>query len=604
MSMLLILGLLLAAPAQVSVWKSAEDSTAHCFYNYPDSIAACNQAFVQVKTPREQSHVLLAKGMLQANAKEYAMAAAALRQALTLMPRDPQAYLVYGWVLDVAGNHQAADAQYSQASLLDLMEGSEIQLDATVSMIIHNVGDAGNFYYIAGQGLERIGQNLAAKAFYLQAWNALEASSSPLIVDIYNAAVRVDPSDAATHYRMARFWSHFDAEHEGDLIHQLEEAVRLDPNDAEYRYELAHHYIENGNASNAIPQLQAALASKPDFSQAEQELELAIIATGDVAVQPAETPDSEEALKQFRSCVDFDGIRAEIACRRALKIGLSPHNAAVAHAFLAQELSGDGGMTEYHAALEADPNYALGYLMLAHAVAGNLSSAPAAQKEDTAPLLATAAKLRPDWVVPRQRLAALLWSRKQYDAAIAAQREAVALDSEDATLTAVLQQWVSALASYHEDLKHSAEVVQANPNDARTHQTFADALAMLGRKDEARNEYREAYKLNPRLGWTLASSILYAGFPEVACEIYPNLHVSSSPDIPVVVLQNDLGECARMFPNDTKALTRLAELQLQSGDMAAAQRSYEEAIRRDSDYFESHPQERSRYDGTRALKRP
>jgi tetratricopeptide (TPR) repeat protein len=601
MSALLIVALLMAAPAQVTVPKSAEQFKAQCFSNAADSINACGEAFVRLDSPREQSYVLLAKGMMQTNGKEYAVASAVLKQALTLVPNDANAHLIYAWALEAGGERQASDAQYLQASQLGLRELRDLRSDTPIRLLIRNIGGGPNFEYAVGQGLERVGQNEAAKWFFLEAAGEYEKSANALVIEAYDAAVRVDPTDAVTHIRIARFWKKWDDKHAAEVIHQLEEAVRLDPTNPDYRYELARAYIDHAESAKAIPQLHEALHSRPDFPEAQHDLQIAILATGEVALQAGEGVDSVEAIHQLRLCINQDGIRGEIACRGALKIGLSPNNAAKAHTFLAQVLSGEPAITEFHAAIDADPTYALSYLMFAQ----SLYAAPALQKtaptEDPAALLQTAAKLRPEWIAPRQQLAALLWIRKRYEEAIAQQREAAALDPDDVALAAKVKVWESDLAGFQEQFRQATAEVHGKPDNTFAQQHYAAAAALMGQNDEARKAYRTVYKMDPHGGWRLASELLYGEFADVACEIYPKLRIQDEPDLATVSgLEADLAVCAKKFPKDTRALRRLAEVQAQSGDMNAARKTYEQILQRDGSYFDDHPDDRVLYDRAKA----
>lgn len=603
MTALLIVALLMAAPAQVTGTKSAEQFKSHCFSNSTDSIGACGEAFVRLDSAREQSYVLLAKGMMQTNAKEYAVASAVLKQALTLAPKDANAHLIYAWALDAAGNRQAADAQYLQASQLGLREFRDLRSDTPIRTLIRNIGGGPNFEYAVGQGLERVGQNESAKWFFLEAAGDFEKSANALVIEAYDAAVRVDPTDAVTHIRIARFWKKWDDKHAAEVIRQLEEAVRLDPSNPDYRYELAREYIDNGESAKAIPHLQEALHNRPEFPGAQHDLQIAVLATGDMALQAGEGADSGEAVHQLRTCIDQDGIRGEMACRGALKIGLSPNNAAKAHTFLAQDLSGDAAVAEYHAAIDADPTYALSFLMLAQNLSGAAAEQNGAPSEDSAALLLTAEKLRPEWVVPRQRLAAMLWSRKHYEEAIAQQREAAALDPDDAALAAKMKEWENDFAGYQEQFRQATAEVQGKPENIFAQQHYAAAAARMGRDDEARKAYRTVYKMDPRGGWRLASGLLYGEFADVACEIYPKLRIQDEPELATVSgLEADLAVCAKKLPTDTRALRRLAEVQAQSGDMNAARNTYEQILQRDASYFDDHPDDRVLYDRAKARK--
>ncbi len=597
-----MLGLALAASPQATETKSAQELESHCFYSYADSLAACNEAFVRLHDRREQAYVLLAKGMLLNKRHEFEQADAAFRQAVDLASRNAQVHLIYAWALDLAGSQQGADEQYKQAITLGLVEGSEIQWQDTVTRLIRNLGDNGDFYLKTAQGFERIGNKPVAKRLYLDAAAEFEKVADPDVVTSYEGAVRMDPADPDTHYHIALFWQKWDDEHAAEVTRQLEEAVKLGPNVAQYRYALAHQYLANGDAGKAVTELHEALRLKPDFAEAQHDLEIGIVANGEAGVAAAETPDTADALQQLRMCIDANGIRSQIACRRALKIGLSEHNAAEAHTFLAQTLTGQEAIKEFNAAIEADPSYALAYYELAN-VNSNATTAPFLPTVDPAPLLVMAAKLRPDWVAPRRKLAAIQWGQRHHAEAIATEREALAIDPEDATMAATLKQWQGDYAALQDGLRQWAAEAQAKPNDAYAQMRFGDALFEMGRNDEAHNVYRTAYKLDPSKGESLGENLLSKGFADIACEILPR-STKQVAEYRVAIFNSDLEICARTFPQDTEALTALAESQMKSGDNRGAMKTYEQAIKRDVDYFDKHPQDRALYDRARTLVKP
>jgi tetratricopeptide (TPR) repeat protein len=596
MSALFMLALWMAAPAQASGGPTLAALTAHCYSNRADSIDACTQALDKARTSREQSRILLAKGMLQTNAKEYAIGAALFQQAIRLAPQDPSGHVVYGWALEAAGDHPNADVQCLQAVQLGLRHASELRLDPTIQALIESMGGGANFDFAVARGLERIGENAVAKSFYLEAASAFEKGANPLVIEAFDGAIRVDATDAETHIRLAHFWKRWDDRHSAEVVHQLEEAAQLDPSNAETHFELAHAYIDKGESARAIPELQAAVQYRPDFAEAKHDLQLAVLTTGQASAQVAEGVDAPAAKQQLRLCIDLDGIRSETACRAALKIGLSSHNAAAAHTFLAQNLAEEAAASEYHAAIEADPTYALTYLLFAHSREDSPETSGA---EDAAELFTNAAKLRPEWIVPRERLASLLWKRKRYEEAIAQQREATALDPDDNGLTGRLKTWQDDYALFKEQFRQASAEVQAKPDNVFAQQHYAAAAAAMGKKAEARNAYRAVYKMDPSAGWKLASSLLYTDLADVACAIYPAIRVTDKQESgSQALLEADLATCAQKFPRDLLALKRLAELQAQAGDMQAARATYEQMLQRDGAYFDDHPDDRVLYDRT------
>ena len=583
--------LLLCARAICMETPPVDSAAARCYRNAPDALIACTNALAQNPRPEQKTNLLLAKAMVLSQAGEHNTAIAIYRQALSESPKSAAAHLLYAWGLDRAGTGRAADLEYTAAVRTGLLRGHEIVLNDAVRQMIRSIGREGNFYYAAAQSLDRLHENPAAKAFYLKAAYDFAQRPDPLVIEAYNHAVKMDPTDATVHAEIAKFWKNWDEKHGADVLAELKECVRLAPNDAQYHYDLGQAYAAAGDDANASTQYREAVRLNPLDKQAANELMIAAMTTGETGAMAAETPDTPEALKNLRKCVDYSGIRAEIACRSALEIGLSPHHAAEAHAFLANELPEPEAVTEYRAAIQADANYALAYYLLARRLGDKVAGT-----DDPAVLLQSAAKLRPDWVAPREAYARLLWSRSRHAEALAAQREALALEPEDEKLKAQLNAWQVEFATETEKVESAAGQVQIAPNNAGAHRTYGLALASAGRTDEAREEFRTAYKLDPRIGWRIASSVMYSGFSDVACEIYAELKPNEKLEYPQSSLEQDLGTCVRLYPNDTKYLAQLAQWQFSRGDGAAVRRTYESIIRIDSDYFETHPQARTIYD--------
>lgn len=591
---ILMFGLALVLPAQDAQSLAPGQLATACYHGNSDS---CDAVLAHPEQKNDRAYALLAKGMMQARAQSFGTATSTMKQGLALVPRDPQAHALYGWVLEKSGS--SADAEYAQAMSLDLAKDGAIEWSSTATALIDNIAGRGDFSYEAGKGFERIDKKYIAKAFYLEAAAAFERMASPSVMDAYNGALRMDSSDADIHDRIALFLGGENRERTDDIIHQLEQAVLLAPNDPTYHYELAQKYLATGQSEKAIEQLDLTASLKPNAQPARNDFRIVFTTDGD-AVAEASDFDSSQALEQLRGCVAGEGLRGEVACRRALKIGLSAANSAKAHTFLAQHLSGENAAAEYRAAIAADPNNALAYLKFGEAVVASNGKI----KEDAVALFTTAARLRPEWVAPREHLADVLWSHKQFDEAITAQRDAANLDPKDERLTTELRERQVELESYHTDLKRSAAAAQGKPRDAESEILLADALNEMGRLDEARNAYREAYKLDPKVGWNMASNILYHGFADVACEILPRVSVSDDPSRPVASLESDLEACAEMFAQDTAALTRLAKLQMNDGNPAGAISTFREIVNRDSAFFEEHPEERALYDRAKTLKRP
>ncbi|ABF40964.1 Tetratricopeptide repeat protein [Candidatus Koribacter versatilis Ellin345] len=592
-------GLILAATATASLAQiTGDDAASRCFRNSYDGPIACSEALSGNPAPAQKAQLLLAKGMLLTQAGEHTTATAIYRQALTLLPKSAEAHVIYAWGLDRSGETATADLEYKQAVQFGLMRGHEIVLGDTGKAMVAGIGHEGNFYFTAGQGLERAGQKNAAKAFYLKAAVDFAQRPDPLVVQAYDNAVRVDTSDPTTHWEIAHFWQQWDGSHGAEVVRHLKECARLAPNNAEYRYALGQAYAAIGDTANAAIEYREAVRLNPVNGKASHDLQLAAVSTGETGAIAAATLDSPEALAQLKTCVNQNGVRGEFACRSALKVGLSPHNSAIAHTFLAAELPTAEAIAEYREAIKSDPNYALSYYLLAQKFEGKEFQSA----EDPVLLLDSAAKLRPDWIATREQLAAVLWARNRHAEAINAQREAVALDTADEKLAAHLKKYETDFAAEAEKVQVAQTGVKSAPSDPAAHRAYGLALASAGKMDDARSEFRTAFQLNPKNGWKTATAIMYGGFADVACEIYSTTKPEDAPDYPQSSLEQDLAACGKMFPEQTKYLASLAQLQYSRGDGAAVRQTYEMIVTMDPKYFDKHPEDRELYDHASSQK--
>jgi Flp pilus assembly protein TadD len=87
--------------------------------------------------------------------------------------------------------------------------------------------------------------------------------------------VALRPSDAETHYRLARLL--LENERAGDAVAEFEEAVRLAPADADMRNDFGIALATAGRVDDARLQFREALRLSPRFEAAARNL----AATGD-----------------------------------------------------------------------------------------------------------------------------------------------------------------------------------------------------------------------------------------------------------------------------------------------------------------------------------
>jgi tetratricopeptide (TPR) repeat protein len=147
------------------------------------------------------------------------------------------------------------------------------------------------------------------------------------------------------------------------------------------------------------------------------------------AASSAARPETAAAREEARQCLELRRDDAVAACRRALRLGLSPARAAVVRRALALELvaldRGSEAVEVYREAAAAQPGDAEAHLRLGQALLSIAGDAPAAL-----PVLERARELRPDDARTAGALGLALSALGRAPEAVAAFEAAVRLEPE------------------------------------------------------------------------------------------------------------------------------------------------------------------------------
>ena len=280
---------------------------------------------------------------------------------------------------------------------------------------------------------------------------------------------------------------------------------------------------QSGNVREGIKQLKAALAERPDFVEARNNLGNAFKALGRL----------DEAETAYRQALDLDPDYAD------------------AHFNLGVLMETAGRRPEaeaaYRRAIEARPDFAAAHFMLGNVAKslGRLDEAVAAYRRAVA--------VEPKFADAHNNLGTAVQELGDHEAAEAAYRKAVALDPAHAdasyNLGVVLQEaerFEAALAAY-------ADALGAAPGHAGAYVNRGYALKKLGRLDEAVDAYRRAIDLAPdydKARVNLGDALLERGEPEAAlavCDAYLGKYPGNTSVLAFkAIVLDEMGDGARV----------------------------------------------------------
>ena len=276
---------------------------------------------------------------------------------------------------------------------------------------------------------------------------------------------------------------------------------------------------QSGNVREGIKQLKAALAERPDFVEAHNNLGNAFKALGRLDAAEAAYRQALDLNPEYADAHFNLGVLMETAGRRA------------------------EAEDAYRRAVRARPDFAAAHYTLGNVVKslGRLDEAVAAYRQAVA--------IGPDFADAHNNLGTALQELGDHEAAEAAYRQAVALDPAHAdasyNLGVVLQEterFEDALAAY-------ADTLGAAPGHAGAYVNRGYALKKLGRLDEAVDAYHRAIDLAPdydKARVNLGDALLERGEPQAAldvCDSYLGEHPGNTSVLAFkAIVLGELGE--------------------------------------------------------------
>jgi tetratricopeptide (TPR) repeat protein len=330
------------------------------------------------------------------------------------------------------------------------------------------------------------------------------------------------------------------------------QAGRLDQAESLYRQVLAR----NPGQADALHLLGVLTHQRGRHAQAAELIERAI------GLRPTEAVFHSNLAEAYRVLGDLP--RAEASCRQAL--ALAPDNPE------AQNILG-----------------------LVRQQAGRLDEAVAAFQS----LIAS----RPNWPPPYLHLGTLLRQRGSPEVAMALWREGIR-QSGDRGLRLQLASLLLERDHPEEAVHHFQELYRQEPNNPAVLMNLGNALAALGRRDEARGLYRRVIALAPHMSQPHAHLGLLdeaearwgsalAWFDEAArrqptdpghgCHAATALHEMGRTDEALARIH----EVIRVYPDHAPGYNTLGYLLQDRGDLPAARAAYQQATRLKPDYADA-----------------
>jgi len=261
----------------------------------------------------------------------------------------------------------------------------------------------------------------------------------------YEQAIRLDPRNAATHYNLG-----IDLAQAGrveDAIAEYEAALRLDPRFAEAHNNLGLALAREGRATEALAHYERALALAPPLTAAHNNVAVVLERLG--------RPD--DAMAHYREAVRL----APDDARGRFNLG----------AALAARGQLDEAATAYRDALRREPALAEAHLALGDLLSMQRSRAAALAE------YRTALAARPDWPAAQARVASVLATAPDGDAAEAVRLAERARDASGGGDPEILKTLASAYAAAGRlaDAAHVAERAAEVARSAGLESLAADA---------------------------------------------------------------------------------------------------------------------------------
>jgi protein O-GlcNAc transferase len=432
---------------------------------------------------------------------------------------------------------------------------------------------------------------------------------------------------------------------------EFEKVTRLLPQVEEGHSALGAVLIRVGKFSQAIKELETAVALKPGDVSAQTSLAFAYEQTGaypkaiaifeKAEVEARETPGSSgalpaDALEAYARSLAATGQVPGAISKMNSALAASPQNAELHDALgslYAQQRNWSSAVGEFQKAIQISPRLAAAHLHLGVALLEQQQGAPAILE------LTQACQLAPENAVAATELGKAYAATNRDDKAVVAFQRAIRLDSRsmeakyqlalvlqhgDHTVDAVplLRQVVKAepknaeaasslglallvTGNAKEAIPFLARRLEQNPRDATAHENLAAAYLQMNEVDEAVRVLSAGLKSNPKsfqlhynLGLALKLKDDNAGaIPELetAAKLNPSAY-EPHYTLGVLYMQDgryedaarDLGQAMKLRPANADGWATLGSLYQKMNKLPEAADALREAIRQRPDQPESH----------------
>ena len=284
----------------------------------------------------------------------------------------------------------------------------------------------------------------------------------------FSKALALSPKDVMLRISLAVLYLDSDRPH--DAVPQAEEAVRIAPNNALAHVTLGRAYFASGEEEKAATEYDAAAKLDPQNGEA-------YLALGQMRMFQHRTPQAEEAL------------------RHAIQV--SP-NLGPAYASLAQILMAENKNAEARELLEKavslnsqdwQSQYELAVLLNQAGEAGRATE-----------LLQKVLQVNPQFAGAREQLAVGLLRRGDLPGATSLAGKMIAEDPQAAEGHRIMALALWKQRDYDGSLAECALALNADQNSTAMQALQSIALWEAGRRREAQKAYRDAAKLDPKVG--------------------------------------------------------------------------------------------------------
>lgn len=209
--------------------------------------------------------VLYQNGILEREAREYAVARGHLEQAVALDPSQPGPHFNLGLVLAKVQDVEGAKQQLQEAIALG---DTNPQVHFALGGVLHTLGDprAAEEFKLYQQALQANDLHQIATERSAQAAAEGAKGDTKNAVALYREAVEASPQDAVLRYQLALALDRM-----GDTAAEnsaLEQAVKIDPDLALAQNQLGYLASQAGDSSSAERYFRLAVEAAPEYTDA------------------------------------------------------------------------------------------------------------------------------------------------------------------------------------------------------------------------------------------------------------------------------------------------------------------------------------------------